>query len=366
MGGCISEQDPEMREGMEKNKKLDVWLRHNNQDYKTEVKLLLLGSGDSGKSTFLRQIKHLHGVDSGLESEKAKFTSVIKHNCLKSFKDFCNGVLQKELPIPPKLEEKVQFILEADELNSDVASAILKVWGKEKSKMRKYYDKIEVTIQIPTNSPYFWEISKTVANPEYEPTKDDIIQAKIRTIGIQDTHFVFDDTKFLIVDVGGQRSERRKWLHCFNNINAVIFLTAIDEYDGKVLEEDNHTNRMLDSLSLFEKLSESSWFDNIPFILFLNKIDLFEKKLDRVPLDTHFDDFDEIIEDAKNDPHVRDALSTKKEQSVYYIKKLFMIRYKGKGNIFTFETNATDEKACDRVFKSIRLDIISKKLQSFI
>jgi len=52
MGGCISEQDPEMREGIDKNKKLDVWLRHNNQDYKTEVKLLLLGSGDSGKSTF--------------------------------------------------------------------------------------------------------------------------------------------------------------------------------------------------------------------------------------------------------------------------------------------------------------------------
>jgi len=276
MGNC--QTDPEMEEGKDKSTKLDVWLRHNNQDYKNEAKLLLLGSGDSGKSTFLRQIKHLHGVDAGLESERAKFTSVIKHNCLKSFKDFCNLLIQKEIVIPPKLEDKVKFILESEELDTEVATAIMKVWGKEKSKMRKLYDKIEVLLQIPTNSYYFWEMAKTVADEDYSPSKDDIIQAKIRTIGIQDTHFVFEKTKFLIVDVGGQRSERRKWLHCFNNINAVIFLTAVDEYDGKVLEEDNHTNRMLDSLSLFEKLSESSWFDNIPFVLFLNKIDLFEKK----------------------------------------------------------------------------------------
>jgi len=277
MGNCV-ETDPEIKERKDKSTKLDVWLRHNNKDYNNEAKLLLLGSGDSGKSTFLRQIKHLHGVDTGLESEKAKFTSVIKHNCLKSFKDFCNLLIQKEIVIPPKLEDKVQFVLEAEELNLDVAVAIMKVWGKDKSKMRKHYDKVEVHLQIPTNSYYFWEMAKTVADEDYIPSKDDIIQAKIRTIGIQDTHFVYEKTKFLIVDVGGQRSERRKWLHCFNNINAVIFLTAVDEYDGKVLEEDNHTNRMLDSLSLFEKLSESSWFDNVPFVLFLNKIDLFEKK----------------------------------------------------------------------------------------
>jgi len=357
MGNC-ADTDPEMKEGKDKSTKLDVWLRHNNKDYKNEAKLLLLGSGDSGKSTFLRQIKHLHGVDLGLESEKAKFTSVIKHNCLKSFKDFCNLLIQKEMAIPPKLEEKVQFILESENINSEVGSAIAKVWGKEKSKMRKHYEKIEVLLQIPTNSTYFWEQAKTVGNEEFMPTKDDIIQAKIRTIGIQDTHFVYDKTKFLIVDVGGQRSERRKWLHCFNNINAVIFLTAVDDYDGKVLEEDNHTNRLLDSLSLFEKLSESSWFDNIPFVLFLNKIDLFEKKLDRVPLETIFDDFEDIVIRGKK----METLNNLRDQSVYYMKQLFIKRFKGKGNMFTFETNATDEKACEKVFKSIRDDILVKRI----
>jgi len=298
-------------------KKLDVWLRHNNLDYRSEAKLLLLGSGDSGKSTFLRQVKHLNGVDIGLHTEIPKFTSVIKNNCLKSFKDFCRMVIQKELEIPQKLEDKVQNILDAEELDMDIASMIEKVWGKDKSKMRKYYDIVEVLLQIPTNSNYFWLTAKKVADPDYVPSKDDIIKSKIRTIGIQDTHFVYQKTKFLIVDVGGQRSERRKWLHCFNNINAVIFLTAIDEYDGKVLEEDNHTNRLSDSLSLFEKISESSWFEKVPFILFLNKVDLFELKIERVPLDTLFDDFDEVVKKGKK----LETLENKRDESVYYLKK---------------------------------------------
>lgn len=55
------------------------------------------------------------------------------------------------------------------------------------------------------------------------------------------------------MDVGGQRSERRKWLHCFDNVTAVLFLVALNEYD-MVLEEDNRTNRMEESLKLFQKL----------------------------------------------------------------------------------------------------------------
>ncbi len=34
-----------------------------------------------------------------------------------------------------------------------------------------------------------------------------------------------------MLDVGGQRSERRKWIHCFDDVKAIIFLTAINEYD---------------------------------------------------------------------------------------------------------------------------------------
>jgi len=279
---------------------------------------------------------------------------VIKHNTLKSFKDFLSMLEQQELEIDNKIIPKVDQIKNAEELDEETGLSIEKVWSTKK--IKKLYEKVEVKLQIPTNSTYFWKNAKSISSDDYEPSKDDIIQAKIRTIGIQETHFVYQGIKFMMVDVGGQRSERRKWLHCFNNITAVIFLTAIDDYDGKVLEEDNHTNRMLDSLSLFEKLSESSWFENIPFILFKNKIDLFDAKIKNFPVESFFEDFAQVIQD--NDI---EKLS-KREQSIFYLTNKFKLRYRGKGQIYDFETNSTDEKVVENVFKSILNDVLLKKV----
>lgn len=53
-----------------------------------------------------------------------------------------------------------------------------------------------------------------------------------------------------LLDVGGQRSERKKWMHCFQDVTAVLFCAATSEYDLK-LEEDDTTNRIHESLRLF-------------------------------------------------------------------------------------------------------------------
>lgn len=41
-----------------------------------------------------------------------------------------------------------------------------------------------------------------------------------------------------MVDVGGQRSERRKWIHCFQNVTSIMFLVALSEYDQVLVESD--------------------------------------------------------------------------------------------------------------------------------
>lgn len=43
-----------------------------------------------------------------------------------------------------------------------------------------------------------------------------------------------------LFDVGGQRSERKKWIHCFEDVTAIIFCVAMSEYD-QVLHEDETT-----------------------------------------------------------------------------------------------------------------------------
>jgi len=81
-----------------------------------------------------------------------------------------------------------------------------------------------------------------------------------------------------MVDVGGQRNERKKWIHSFDSVTAVIFVAAISEYN-QVLYEDSSQNRMVESLNLFHEVCNSRWFQNTSMILFLNKKDLFEDKI---------------------------------------------------------------------------------------
>lgn len=113
-------------------------------------------------------------------------------------------------------------------------------------------------------------------------------------------------------DVGGQRSERKKWIHCFEGVTAIIFCVALSGkipfnkessiassltnyyspsgYD-LVLAEDEEMNRMIESMKLFDSICNSKWFVETSIILFLNKKDLFEEKIQRSPLTICFPEY---------------------------------------------------------------------------
>ena len=91
-------------------------------------------------------------------------------------------------------------------------------------------------------------------------------------------------------DVGGQRNERRKWIHCFDNVHAVLFVVAINEYD-QMLFEDPTVNRLVESHNLFAEISNSRFFRHTAIILFLNKSDLFAKKIKISNITSAFPDY---------------------------------------------------------------------------
>ena len=59
-----------------------------------------------------------------------------------------------------------------------------------------------------------------------------------------------------MVDVGGQRNERKKWIHCFEDVTAVVFLAALSAYDQVLMEKDN-VNRLNEAIALFEHIVNS-------------------------------------------------------------------------------------------------------------
>ncbi|XP_039645504.1 guanine nucleotide-binding protein G(olf) subunit alpha [Perca fluviatilis] len=79
-------------------------------------------------------------------------------------------------------------------------------------------------------------------------------------------------------DVGGQRDERRKWIQCFNDVTAIIFVAASSSYN-MVIREDNSTNRLRESLDLFRSIWTNRFLKTISVILFLNKQDVLADKI---------------------------------------------------------------------------------------
>lgn len=122
------------------------------------------------------------------------------------------------------------------------------------------------------------------------PSDQDVLRSRVKSTGITETTFIIDSLTYRMFDVGGQRSERKKWIHCFENVTALVFLVAISEYD-QVLFEDESVNRLQESLTLFDSICNSRWFIKTSIILFLNKIDLFAEKLPRSSLAKFFPDY---------------------------------------------------------------------------
>ena len=89
---------------------------------------------------------------------------------------------------------------------------------------------------------YFNSLER-MSNPNYLPTDQDILRSRVKTTGITETMFRVGELTYRLFDVGGQRSERKKWIHCFENVTALVFLVALSEYD-QMLYEDESVNRM--------------------------------------------------------------------------------------------------------------------------
>eukprot|EP00605_Chrysophyceae_sp_TOSAG23-4_P000571 GSChrysophyteH1.ASY1.ANO1.647.1 assembled CDS len=237
-------------------KALDRKMRVEAKEDEDKVKLLLLGSGESGKSTIFKQMKIIYGRDFTEEEKKAQIPIVFL-NIIQSIRHLADKLV--EFNLQDKLVAKEEFNL----------IPIQEVWG-----CRSQY-------QIIESVKHYFDRLDIIKMPDYVPSKDDLLHTRVKTSGIVTERYGIDSKHYEMYDVGGQKNERKKWIHCFENVTAVIFVAAISEYDQK-LYEDGSTNRMVDALELFKDICGNQFFKNSAIILFLNKKDLFETKIKRV------------------------------------------------------------------------------------
>jgi len=328
-----------------------------SQDKKTK-KLLFLGAGGSGKSTLFKQLQVIHakntagaagGADEGLKVEvRSSYKDLVSSNIVSGLKALIEGIDD------PEMGRFIDYIdgLKDEAKIADCDIPLLKEFWATKQREKAW--KNRGPLQVQDNLLYFMTYIDRIVGPQYIPTIDDVMNVRSRTTGIMEKKLTINKHPFLVVDVGGQRNERRKWMHSFDGVTAVIFVAALSAYD-QTLYEDDEVNRMQESLQLFEDILKLKTFKGIDVILFLNKADLFKDKLSSgIPITKAFP--------KCTDPGV---IACEFKTSYTYIKGQFKARNKTpqERQIFMHMTCATNSKMIEQIFNDVQHLIVQNSLK---
>eukprot|EP00730_Choanoeca_flexa_P015871 TRINITY_DN7384_c0_g1_i2.p1 TRINITY_DN7384_c0_g1~~TRINITY_DN7384_c0_g1_i2.p1 ORF type:complete len:387 (+),score=108.05 TRINITY_DN7384_c0_g1_i2:191-1351(+) len=382
MGICMSSEQKELAA---RNAAVDRRLQEDAELASRTIKLLLLGAGESGKSTLVKQMKIIHG-DGFTQDELRSYKPTICDNLVHSMR----AVLEAMGPLHINLGDHqhnrthAKAVLsyvelgQAGGLTPELTSALKALWAdtgvQECFRRSNEY-------QLNDSAEYFFNSIDRISQQNYTPNEQvfqmkqresqtccfgrfnmyrcltpclcvsqDVLRARVRTTGIIETTFRYKDLIYRMFDVGGQRSERRKWIHCFNDVTAVIFVAALSGYDMKLFE-DQETNRIHESLTLFDAICNNHFFINTAIILFLNKTDLFSQKIAKTPLKDYFPEYDGAANNAS--------------EAKKFIAGMFKKLNKNPNKpIYEHFTCATDTQNIRYVFDAVNDIIIESHLKS--
>jgi len=323
-------------------------------------KLLLLGAGGSGKSTLFKQLQNIHGGGFA-PRDRTTFRSQIYEQVIETMKIMITRAeefVEEHIPnekdcaiyeIKKENSSAVDFMLSIrnnQEINSEIVKCLKILWSDPAIKA---IFEIRNRICVADSTAHFLDNIDRITASDYVPDETDLLLVRYRTTGMAEKQYVIDGTTFKICDVGGQRSERRKWIHFFDSVTAVIFVVALSSYD-EVTFEDENINSMSESLKIFGEHVNSHWFENTAFILFLNKNDIFEKKIKKYPITVCFSNYKGPQEYQPSLNHIRQQFEK-------------LNATPDRREIYVHVTCATDVKNIERVFNDVEHIVINWSLQ---
>ena len=382
---CKKHLDPVKRISSQINKRLSVERRKASD----ELKILLLGASESGKSTIFKQLR-LYYCKGFNEEEKKFFYHLIPENILQT--------IQTLIPVAAANSITLDFSLDASLYKNSPFSFSKPLGGSESSSepedhvprcppeqqealfvMRNLvytraerdaigkvvnaflalnYDQLLAALKLATSNvldsaEYWLRSAIRVFADAYDVPEADILRARCSTTGVEELpvseHSDFGNIKFRILDVGGQRGERKKWMRLFDkNIHMLLYVASLAEYDQKDPEDESRW-RLTESLLLFENLVNGP-FRKLPVILFLNKKDIFEAKIAKKPLHEHFGEECARMKGVKH--------------SMEFIRDLYLSRRKEDkcGAAYSYFLEATNKEMFGVVWKVAKNLLFEKNL----
>jgi len=351
------------------SRKIDKALKQEERLIRRQVKLLLLGAGESGKSTFLKQMRIIHNINYDVTSQ-LEFRKIIYQNIVKGMKVLVDAQTKLEIP----LSDPGNRLLGDQLLLFDGTSTISNTTFPQFKTMLKSLwkdDGIQMAFkrrneyQLTDSVQYFLNNIDRIANVDYVPTLQDILFCRKTTKGVIEFRMEIDRIPFLFVDVGGQRTQRQKWFQCFESVTSILFMASTSEFD-QVLLEDRKTNRLQESRTIFDTIVNNRIFERISVILFLNKVDLLKEKVARSDIGQYIEEFQdkESIRSLYKDfrGNWRDLEDVKMFILFYFLS----VRSNTTKPLYHHFTVAVDTNNIKIVFKDVKDSILKKNLDALL
>ncbi|KAM9856614.1 guanine nucleotide-binding protein subunit alpha-12a isoform 2-T2 [Aulostomus maculatus] len=347
------------REARRRSREIDAMLARERRAVRRLVKILLLGAGESGKSTFLKQMRIINGQEFD-QKALLDFRDTIYENILKGMRVLVDArdklgiswqscenekqgmlVMSWEGRVGTSGVEPIEFQLYVMALNA--------LWAD--SGIQEAYAR-RAEFQLSESVKYFLDNLDRIGQLNYTPNRQDILFARKATKGIVEHDFVIKKIPFKMVDVGGQRSQRQKWFQCFDGITSILFMVSSSEYD-QVLMEDRRTNRLVESMNIFETIVNNKLFLNVSIILFLNKTDLLVEKIRTADIRKNFPEF-------RGDTH-------RLEDVQAFLVQSFSRKRRNRGKpLFHHFTTAVDTENIRFVFHAVKDTILQENLKDIM
>ncbi|KAJ1128745.1 hypothetical protein NDU88_007120 [Pleurodeles waltl] len=378
MGLCCGTPVPsKLQEAQSRSERIDREIYEHAKEELKVLRILLLGAAESGKSTIVKQMKIIHS-EGFTQEELHRFKPAVLNNLLGSMKCVLHGMGLLRINLADR-ENKVPACLilscsrcwdEYHQVLPFVHCALNRLWADAGVRATAARG---CEYELNDSAHYFFEHMDRILSEDFCPTVQDVLRVRVRTCGVLETHFKMRGLTFRVYDVGGLRTERRKWIRCFEDVNAVLFVVALSAYDTKVLKDDMKpyedddgvheddkrwhaaapVNRLRESMNIFASVCSSHFFKNTSMVLFLNKMDLFQQKI--LHMQKHLRFYFPKYTGAD-----RDVLS-----AAGYIASLFLgLNRSSTKYIFHHFTTATDITNMQAVFQVVMETIIKDNLQA--
>ena len=182
--------------------KIDENLHKDKETFKRAIKLLLLGAGESGKSTIVKQMRVIHGYGY-TPGERKQYRAVVHSNTIQSLVAIMTAMkrLEIEFDDQSRSEDKNLFIRitsinqnTEQEITHELGKIMTRLWKDEGlqhcfSRSREY--------QLNDSAAYFLNDLNRISKSQYVPTEEDVLKTRVRTTGVVQTQFFYKGKYFL-------------------------------------------------------------------------------------------------------------------------------------------------------------------------